>query len=61
LRLAIELDGGQHVADEALAYDRRRTAFLEEQRVRVLRFQNDVFLREMDDALEEIARASGVI
>jgi very-short-patch-repair endonuclease len=60
LRLAVELDGGQHFVDEALAYDRRRTAFLEEQRIHVLRFQNDVLLRETERVLDEIARASGV-
>ena len=37
-RLIIELDGGQHGESEHLAYDQRRTHWLESQGFRVLRF-----------------------
>lgn len=53
-KLIVELDGGQHV--EGAAADDERTAYLEEQGFRVLRFwNNDVLLREKD-VLEEILR-----
>ena len=41
IKLAIEIDGGQHYEDEVIAYDRERTALLEEKGVTVLRFTND--------------------
>jgi adenine-specific DNA-methyltransferase len=53
-RLAIELDGGQHFDPTAEAYDLRRTAFLERNGVKVLRFTNDVVLREIREVLEAI-------
>ena len=59
-RLAIELDGGQHYEAAVSAYDERRTQFLRTHGVRVVRFQNDVFLREREAVLEEIARALGI-
>jgi very-short-patch-repair endonuclease len=37
-RLVVEVDGGQHA--EAAEYDARRTAFLEREGLRVLRFWN---------------------
>jgi very-short-patch-repair endonuclease len=56
-RLIVELDGGQHAEDSALAHDRRRTAWLEGQRFRVLRFWNlDVF-EDIDSVMDRIADA----
>ena len=40
IRLAIEIDGGQHYEDDAIAYDQSRTAFLEGKGITVLRFTN---------------------
>ena len=49
-RLAIELDGDSHFTEEAIAYDKERTAFLNALNIRVIRFLNsDVF-----DNLEEV-------
>lgn len=46
-QLIVELDGGQH--SEAVAYDARRTAYLESQGFRVLRFWNfEIFERSAD-------------
>src|SRR5262245_7096386 len=46
LKLVIELDGGQHYEDEGIRKDTRRTAYLEAQRMTVVRFTNtDVLLR----------------
>lgn len=53
-RLAIELDGGQHGEMEQREYDERRTAALERAGIRVLRFWNDVVLRQPLDVLEQI-------
>ncbi|WP_075605012.1 endonuclease domain-containing protein, partial [Glaesserella parasuis] len=45
-KLIIELDGGQH-ADQ-VEYDKKRTAFLEQQGFTVIRFWNTEVLRETD-------------
>ncbi|MEJ0028715.1 MAG: DUF559 domain-containing protein [Rhizomicrobium sp.] len=43
-QLVIEIDGATHGTDDEIAYDRRRTAFLESQGWTVLRFSNtDVY------------------
>ena len=39
-KLIVELDGSQHTEPEAIAYDRARTAFLQEEGYRVLRISN---------------------
>ena len=50
-KLIIELDGGQH-ADQ-VAYDNKRTEYLEHFGFRVLRFWNtDIFL-QFEDVLEQ--------
>jgi very-short-patch-repair endonuclease len=44
IRLAIELDGNQHMQEENKQYDEERTQFLNSQNIVVLRFyDNDVF------------------
>lgn len=50
--LVIELDGGQHV--EAQARDARRTAFIEQHGMRVIRFWNHEVLTETPAVLEKI-------
>jgi very-short-patch-repair endonuclease len=54
-RLVIEADGGQHL--ERQAHDEKRTAFLEAQGFRVMRFWNDEILTQTEDVLEAIFRA----
>ena len=56
-RLIIEVDGGQH--DDALvrAADSTRTAWLEDQSYRVLRFWNNEVLTNTDGTLEAILAA----
>ena len=39
-RLAVELDGNQHYEDTGKAYDERRTAYLWQRGIQVLRFSN---------------------
>ena len=52
-KLIIELDGGQHSVES----DRMRTAFLETQGFRVLRFWDNELLNTMDAVLEAIVCA----
>jgi adenine-specific DNA-methyltransferase len=56
-RLAIELDGGQHFEAQGEERDQQRTSFLEREGIRVLRFNNDQVLLELDAVLEVVARA----
>lgn len=43
-KLAIELDGDSHFTDDAMLYDRERTAYLNALNIKVLRFLNtDVY------------------
>ena len=55
--LVIEVDGGQH-ADQ-VAYDARRTAYLERSGLRVLRFWNTEVLTNRDGVCLTILRACG--
>ena len=56
-RLIIELDGGQH--SEQIEYDERRTAFLNAQGYRVLRFWNNEALQQTEAVLEKIIEMCG--
>ena len=56
-KLIVELDGGQHADAVQIAKDRRRTAWLESEGYRVLRFWNSDVLTGMDGVLSTIARA----
>ena len=53
-KLAVELDGSQHYDPEKAEKDRLRTAFLQSQGVRVLRFTNLDILRNFRAVCEEI-------
>jgi very-short-patch-repair endonuclease len=55
LKLAIEIDGGQHAEREKS--DARRTKFLESEGYRVLRFWNNEVLGNIDGVLEVIQNA----
>ena len=58
LRLVIELDGGQHLADaEAYRRDRRKDAALQEHGYFVLRFLAEDLGKRLDDVLDTIQRA----
>ena len=56
-KLAIELDGGQHYAPAAQEKDARRSEHIEACGIEVLRFWNNVVLRETEAVLEVIYRA----
>jgi very-short-patch-repair endonuclease len=55
LKLAVELDAGQHA--EQMFRDAKRTKFLETQGYRVLRFWNNEVLQNIDGVLELIQSA----
>ncbi|MBI1252066.1 MAG: DUF559 domain-containing protein [Alphaproteobacteria bacterium] len=55
LKLAIELDGSQHI--ERADHDARRTAFLNEHGVEVLRFWNNDVMQKIDGVGQVIIEA----
>jgi very-short-patch-repair endonuclease len=55
LRLAIELDGGQHNFDRHALSDRRRDNWLAERGVRTIRFWNVDVLQNLSGVLDGIA------
>jgi very-short-patch-repair endonuclease len=55
-KLVIEIDGPSHDEPDAQIYDAKRTAFLEAQGYRVLRFTNDDILGDVSFALESIVK-----
>ena len=57
LRLAIELDGGQHNSAAGRGDDARRSTFLAEQRIEVLRFWNHEVICDLDAVLEALFHA----
>ena len=56
-KLIVELDGSQHCEPEKIAYDRQRTAFLEEKGFLVLRYSNIDIMRNFSGVCENIGRA----
>jgi very-short-patch-repair endonuclease len=60
LKLAIELDGGQHADDEVRIYDESRSAFLRTQGIEVVRFWNHDVLKNTDVVLQSLAEKIGL-
>jgi len=56
-RLAVELDGVQHEASDTRARDERRSEFLRDSGIRVLRFRNEQVLGDTLGVLREIWNA----
>ena len=57
VRLAIEVDGVQHLEPAQERYDSRRTEYLAALGLKVLRFDDRQVLLELDAVMEEIYRA----
>ena len=55
-KLAVELDGAQHLTAEGLAKDAERTAFLEQDGIFVLRFTNVDVMKNFSGVCEEVDR-----
>ncbi|MGO9755393.1 MAG: endonuclease domain-containing protein [Roseiarcus sp.] len=56
-RVIVEVDGNQHGADRAAAYDAERSKLLEAAGWRVLRFSNADIMTRLDEALDTIRAA----
>ena len=56
LKLALELDGGQHNTGDNPKRDRARSEFLKKSGIRVLRFWNNDVLKKTEAVLEEVFR-----
>jgi very-short-patch-repair endonuclease len=56
-KLVVEIDGETHSTEEEIASDSRRTAFLEAEGYRVLRFANQQVYENVAAVLDDIARA----
>ncbi len=59
LKLAIEIDGGQH--DENNVYERTRTQFLQKQNITLLRFWNNEVLENIDGVMNNILEESNLL
>lgn len=53
-KVAIEIDGDTHFEGKAIIYDKKRTEFLEQQGVRVIRFTNPEVREATDFCLEKL-------
>ena len=58
-RLAVEVDGAQHLEPSGQMSDANRTSYLEQHGVTVIRFTNTEALEETDEVLERIYEALG--
>jgi very-short-patch-repair endonuclease len=55
--LSSNVDGAQHLEAAQVEHDQQRTAYLERQGLKVLRFNNLEVLQEIEAVVEEIYRA----
>ena len=56
LKLAIELDGGQHAEEGNKEYDKIRTDYLKSMGIKVMRFWNNDVIHNIEGVLEEIKK-----
>jgi len=56
IKLAIEIDGGQHNEPQNIQYDKYRTKFLNKLGYTVIRFWNNDIYKDIDGVIEEIKR-----
>ena len=55
-KLVVELDGDLHFDDEVIKEDEERTKKIEEQGIKVIRFENQEVLLNLESVLSEIKR-----
>jgi very-short-patch-repair endonuclease len=53
-KLVVEVDGSQHLSNEMAEYDRMRNEYMSSLGLRVLRFNNDDVLTNIDGVVERI-------
>jgi len=54
IKLAIEIDGGQHNREENIIYDEERTAYLNSLNIKVIRYWNSEVLKEINNVIEDL-------
>ncbi len=54
LRLAVELDGSQHMQKDNITYDKNRTRFFNSKNISVLRFYDNEVLNNLEGVVERI-------
>jgi very-short-patch-repair endonuclease len=59
-RLVIELDGAAHFSMTIDEYDGQRTMYLEEEGLRVIRFENEEIFEDIDTVLEKIKESLAI-
>lgn len=55
-KLIVELDGEVHFEEEAKKYDEKRTKYLESLGLKVIRFENQEVIYNLDKVLKEISK-----
>ena len=55
-KLCVELDGEVHFEEEAKKYDATRTEYLEDLGLKVIRFENQEVIYNLDKVLKEISK-----
>ena len=58
-KLVIELDGSQHLEQDASQYDEERIIFLESQGYKVIRFWNNQVMNDIEGVIRAIMFAMG--
>jgi len=58
-KLCVELDGNDHFTNEQMKYDEIRTKFLNDQGIKVIRFENCEVFDHTESVLEEIRGCFG--
>ena len=53
-KLIIELDGSQHLEQDASRYDEERTKYLESQSYKVIRFWNNAIMKDIESVLRAV-------
>ena len=56
-KLVIELDGGQHLEQDASRYDEERTKYLESRGYEVVRFWNNDVMKDIESVIRAIINA----
>ena len=54
LRLCIEVDGAVHDSPEAMQNDKDRTLFLNQHRIKVIRFRNEEIESDIESVIQRI-------
>lgn len=58
-RLAVELDGAHHFTDEGIRYDEERTHYLNNLKIKVIRFENEEVFQSPEGVIAEIKKHFG--